>query len=176
MEKKMKLKIDKKSLLGYLTYLVIIASGIVFDQLTKLLAVKFLKGADDVKVIGNFLKLSYVENRGSAFGMLKDARWVFMSVSTLAIIAMIAYLFTAKNQSRLYTVSIAVIASGGIGNMIDRIALGYVVDFVSVKYFAVFNGADSLVCVGAGFLILAMLLDLIKEAKAQKEKKSRGEE
>ena len=107
--------------------------------------------------------------------MLSDSRWVFMTVSTVAILAMIFYLLFAKDQPLFYTVSISVIASGGIGNMIDRFFLGYVIDFVDVKYFAVFNGADSLVCVGAGLLCLAMVLDIIKESKKEKQKKINGE-
>ena len=171
----MKLEFDKKRLFDYLTYLAIIAFGIVLDQVTKLLAVNFLKGEPSVNIIGSFLRLSYVENTGMAFGMMKNARWLFMTVSVLAILAMLVYLFLAKNQPKLYTVSVSIIASGGIGNMIDRIALGYVIDFVDVKYFAVFNGADSLVCIGAGLLILAMLLDIIEETKKQKSEKQKKE-
>ena len=65
------------------------------------------------------------------------------------------------------------IVSGGIGNMIDRIALGYVVDFIDFALidFAVFNIADSLVCIGAGLLVLALVLDIIKEAKLEKAKR-----
>ncbi len=171
----MKLEFDKKRLKDYLIYLSVIVLGIAFDQVTKLLAVSFLKGEPSINIIGKFLRLSYVENTGMAFGMMKNARWLFMTVSTLAILAMLGYLFLAKNQQKLYTVSVSIIASGGIGNMIDRISLGYVIDFVDVKYFAVFNGADSLVCIGAGLLILAMLLDIIKESKKQKSEKQKKE-
>jgi signal peptidase II len=166
---------DKKKLKSWLLYLGIIALGIIFDQVTKSLAVEFLslnrKPSKTVNIIGDFLRLRYAENTGMAFSMLSDSRWVFMSVSTVAILAMIFYLLFAKDQPLLYTVSVAVIASGGIGNMIDRFFLGYVIDFVDVKYFAVFNGADSLVCVGAGLLCLAMVLDIIKESKNAKEKR-----
>lgn len=166
---------DKKKLNRWLLYLGIIALGIIFDQVTKALAVEFLslnrKPSKTVNIIGDFLRLRYAENTGMAFSMLSDSRWVFMSVSTVAILAMIFYLLFAKDQPLLYTVSVAVIASGGIGNMIDRFFLGYVIDFVDVKYFAVFNGADSLVCVGAGLLCLAMVLDIIKESKNAKEKR-----
>jgi len=64
------------------------------------------------------------------------------------------------------------IISGGIGNMIDRTLLGYVVDFIDFRLinFAVFNGADSFVCVGAGILILALILDIIKESRKRDEK------
>lgn len=170
---KLDLKLDKKRIKEYFLYLAIIASGIIFDQVTKLFAVIFLKDGKSIKILGNFLKLEYAENEGMAFGMMENSRWVFMSVSCVAILAMLIYIFLWKNQPKSYLISVAIIASGGIGNMIDRIALGYVVDFVSVKYFAVFNGADSLVCVGAGFLVLFMLLDILKEAKELKAEKAK---
>ena len=93
-----------------------------------------------------------------------------MLVSTVAIIAFAVYLFGFKVPNRLYGVSIALVISGGIGNMIDRIALGYVVDFLKFAFidFPVFNVADSFVCIGAGLLILAMILDIIKDVKAKK--------
>ena len=165
----MKRNFDNKRLVDYLIFLGIIAVGIVFDQVTKLLAVEFLMGEPPINIIGDFLRLSYDENTGMAFGMMKGSRWIFMTVSSVAIIAMLAYLVLAKNQPKLYTVSVSIIASGGIGNMIDRLALGYVVDFVDVKYFAIFNGADSLVCIGAGLLILALILDMVKENKEKKK-------
>ncbi len=170
---------NKKKLKSWLLYLGIIALGIIFDQVTKLLAVEFLsfdrKPSKTINIIGDFLRLRYAENTGMAFSMLSDSRWVFMSVSSVAILAMLFYLLFACDQAPLYTVSVSIIASGGIGNMIDRIFLGYVIDFVDVKYFAVFNGADSLVCVGAGLLALAMILDIIKEAKKESAKKREKE-
>lgn len=171
----MNFRADKKRLLNYILYSVIIILGIVIDQISKRLAVVFLKGQESFPLIDGVLQFTYVENRGAAFGMLKDSRWVFMTVSVVAIVIMLAYLFTTKNENRLYTVSIAVIISGGIGNMIDRIWLGYVVDFIDFCLidFAVFNLADSLVCVGAGLLILALILDIVKESK--KLKKEDGE-
>ena len=95
-----------------------------------------------------------------------------MVASSIAIVGMLLYLYSGMAQNRLYEVSLAVIISGGIGNMIDRLALGYVVDMIDFRLidFAVFNGADSFVCVGAGLLILALVLDIVKEAKQKKEK------
>ena len=171
----MKLEFNKKRLKNWLISLGIIVLGIVFDQVTKILAVNFLKGEPSVNIIGNFLRLTYVENTGMAFGLMKDDRWVFMTISTLAIGAMLVYLFLSKKMPTLYMISISIIASGGIGNMIDRVRLEYVIDFVDVKYFAVFNGADSLVCIGAGLLILAMILDIFKESKKQKSAKAEEE-
>ncbi len=156
-------------------YALIILAGIGIDQLTKLLSVNFLKPKGSVPIIKNVIHLTYVENRGAAFGMLADNRWVFIVISTAAIIGLSIYLFKFKVPNMLYGIAISMIISGGIGNMIDRLALGYVVDFIDFALinFAVFNGADSFVCVGAGLLTLALILDMIKEARA---KKSGGKE
>ena len=168
----------KKRLLDYLLYLAIIISGIALDQLTKLLASVYLKSVPTHPIIEGVLHLTYTENRGAAFGMLADQRWIFMTVSTVAIIAMAAYLFIRRGPTPLYAVALSMVISGGIGNMIDRIALGYVVDFIDFRLinFAIFNGADSLVCVGAGLLILALVLDIIKEYRSEKEKKTGAED
>lgn len=157
----------------YIIYTAAIIGGIVLDQLSKLLAVKLLAPISSVPLLKGVLHLTYVENKGAAFGMLADHRWVFMSISTVAIIAIALYLYSGKNTSKLYTSALMLIVSGGIGNMIDRIALGYVVDFIDFALidFAVFNIADSLVCIGAGLLILSLVLDIIKEAKLEKAKR-----
>lgn len=166
------LKITKKSARDYILYSAIIAVGIFLDQITKWLSVKFLSVVDTVPIIKNVIHLTYVENRGAAFGMFKDQRWIFMTTSTVMIVGLLAYLYLGLAENKLYEISIAMIISGGIGNMIDRIALQYVIDFIDFRLinFAVFNGADSFVCVGAGLLVLALVRDIIKEAKGLKEK------
>ena len=160
----------------YIIYSAIIVIGIILDQLTKFLSVEFLTKVSTVPLIQDVLHLTYVENTGAAFGMLKDHRWVFLIVSTVAIIAFLAYLYLGHAESTLYGVALAMVISGGIGNMIDRLALGYVVDFIDFRLidFAVFNGADSFVCVGAGLLILALVIDLVKEFKEEQLKKAEG--
>ncbi len=161
----------KRSLLEYILYSAIIAAGIVIDQVTKLLSVKFLMPLNTVPLIKNVLHLTYVENTGAAFGMMKDQRWIFITVSAVTIIGMLLYLYLGHANNTLYAVSISMVISGGIGNMIDRLALGYVVDFIDFRLinFAVFNGADSFVCVGAGLLMLALILDIIAEYKNGKK-------
>lgn len=160
----------------YVVYTAVILGGIGLDQLSKLLAAKFLQPVATVPIWSGVLHLTYVENKGAAFGMLADHRWIFMTVSTVAIIGIALYLYSGRNTSKLFTSALMLIVSGGIGNMIDRIALGYVVDFIDFALidFAVFNIADSLVCIGAGLLILSLILDIINEtklAKANKDKK-----
>lgn len=164
------MELVKKAPRDYIIYSAIIAGGIIIDQITKALAVAYLKAVETCPLIEGVLHLTYAENTGMAFGMLKNHRWVFMVTSTILILAMGFYLYAMKSESRLYDVAIAMVVSGGLGNMIDRVGLGYVVDFIDFRLinFAVFNGADSFVCVGAGLLMLALILDLVKEAKAKK--------
>lgn len=150
----------KKSYKDYVLYSLIIAGGIFLDWLTKFLAVKFLKPVGKIPIIEGVIQLRYLENTGAAFGMLKDHRWVFIVTSTVAIAALILFLYLGHSPSRLSAVALSMIVSGGIGNMIERIGKGFVVDFIDFCLidFAVFNGADSFVCVGAGLMILAIIL------------------
>ena len=164
-----------------IVYGAIIVLGILLDQLSKALAVKFLSIRTTLPLWEGVFHLTYVENRGAAFGMLKNHRWVFLVFSTLAILLLAAYLFrgisylSEKNETGLYPpiaplggIALSLIVSGGIGNMIDRLLLGYVVDFIDVRLinFAVFNIADSFVCVGAALLALHLLLPLFQGKKA----------
>lgn len=152
----------------------IIAGVIGLDQLTKWLAVVNLQGEPSFPLWPEVLHFTYVENTGMAFGMLKNHRWVFMVFSTISIIALLVYLFRFRPQSRWMQVSLAFIIGGGIGNMIDRIILGYVIDFIDFTLinFAVFNIADSFVCIGAGMMIVYLVIDLIREIKLEKAQKA----
>lgn len=166
--------IKKRSLRDYIVYVSVLIGGIIVDQITKLLAVKYLLPVGSVPLIKfgdvEVLNLTYVENTGAAFGMLKNAPWVFNTVSSVAIVIMLAYLFLGHAESMLSGVALSMMVSGGIGNMIDRLSLHYVVDFIDFRLinFAVFNGADSFVCVGAGLLILGLILEMKAEAKKTK--------
>lgn len=161
----------KLKLSEYILYSAIILGGIGLDQLTKWLASTFLKQVGTFPLIDGVLHLTYHTNKGMAFGMLETHRWVFMTVSTVMILALTALLYTGYVRSnKFYTVSLSLIISGGIGNMIDRVLLGYVIDFIDFRLinFAIFNGADSFVCVGAALLIFALVKDVIKESKKPK--------
>jgi signal peptidase II len=168
----------KKTLSDYIIYVSILLGGIIIDQFTKWLAVKYLIPVGSVPLIKfgdvQVLNLTYVENTGAAFGMLKNAPWVFNTVSVVAIIVMLGYLFLGHAQTKLTGISLAMLVSGGIGNMIDRATLHYVVDFIDFRLinFAVFNGADAFVCVGAGMLVLALILEMKEEAKKLAEQKA----
>lgn len=159
-----------------LSWIIVIAAAVVVDQVSKILVIKYLKDIVSVELIPGVFRFTYVENRGAAFGMLSDNRWVFMIISTLAIGALIVYLWKFRPDSRLACLALSMIAGGGIGNMIDRVALGYVVDFIDFCAFPsvwmwVFNIADAFVCVGAGLLILWLIISMVQESREQKIKR-----
>lgn len=153
-----------------LLWILIVVAGIVIDQLSKYLVLEHLTKIPTLPLIENVLHFTYVENRGAAFGMLKDSRWVFMVLSTVAIVAVLGYLILKRPADKLLVIALSLVVSGGIGNMIDRIFLGYVVDFIDVRLidFYVFNIADSCITVGACLMILYMILSEIKEYKLKK--------
>ena len=155
-------------------WILAIVAFVYLDQMTKYLAVIFLKGEPSFPIIKEVIHFTYVENRGAAFGMLKDHRWVFMVVSTVAILALIAYLILHRKESVLQSVALSMLIGGGIGNMIDRIGLGYVVDFIDFTLidFAVFNVADSFVCVGVGLLLLYLIRSMIVISREEKAAKA----
>ncbi len=165
----------------YLMYSLIIFGGIGLDQLTKFLAVKYLKPIGNMTLINNILYLKYVENPGAAFGMLKDAPYVFNTFSIITVLAISLYLYFGHVDKKLYSIPLAMIVSGGIGNMIDRLAVGFVVDFIDftpldfIIHGAVFNGADSFVCVGAFLLVVALIVDIILESRHKKAAHAVGE-
>ena len=165
-----------------LIWFAVMAVTVFLDQLTKYLTILHLKPIDTLPIIEDVFHLTYVENTGAAFGMMKDARWVFMITSTVAIVGILIYMFRRTYVKKekmpwMEALSLSLIVGGGIGNMIDRTTLGYVVDMIDCRFinFAVFNVADSFVCVGAGLMILHLILEMVKEAKAEKASLSEGE-
>ena len=149
--------------------LLIVIGAVVLDQLTKLWVLSALVPLGSYALWPNVLHFTYVENRGAAFGMLADHRWVFMVISTAAIVGLLLYVGIAKPKSRFEILSLAFIIGGGIGNMIDRVFRGFVVDFIDVTCinFYVFNVADCFVCVGCGMMVLYLLLAEVGERKAK---------
>ena len=176
----------KKSLADYIIYASFLVGGILFDRLTKWLTVKNMMLFEHIPVIkfGDVVWASFyhIRNYGAAFGMLDSAPWVFNTISTIAVIGMLAVLFLGHMETKLSGIGLSMMVSGGIGNMIDRVSLGYVVDMIHLDIFnetrlfasvnTVFNVADSFVCIGAGLLLLGLILEIIDEVKKEKAAKS----
>ncbi len=141
---------------------------IAIDQISKYYTTTMLKPIGSVTVINNFFDLTYVENRGAAFGILQNSRWVFIVVTFIAIAALIVYKFKYKPKGYVINTSLCLILSGAIGNMIDRLFRGYVIDMLEVTFinYPVFNIADCLVVVGT-ILLGIYILFIYKEPKKE---------
>ena len=172
----------------YFLYGAIIIIGVILDQISKIIILlQDWPLGYDVPVIDGLLSFTFHLNRGAGFGMLSDHRWVFMVVSTIAIIGFGLYIFLGHSDNKLMGISMAMVTSGGIGNMIDRTFLGEVTDFIRLPFlyypsisggelvwrqFPIFNIADCFVTVGAGMLIASLIIALVAEIKKSKREKS----
>ena len=140
-----------------------VALLVAADQITKLLISSHYEVGESTHVIGGLLDFTYVQNRGAAFGMLSNQRWIFL-VMTTVIIAGVVYLWYKDFITHITgRIAAVLVVAGGIGNMIDRLWLGYVVDFIDVSPlfdFAVFNVADCCVTVGAVFMAVYIIFFL----------------
>lgn len=144
---------------------------VVADQLIKLLVIAYLKPIGSLGVINGFLRLNYVENTGAAFGSFSKYTGILSAVTFLAVIIGFYCLLSGKIKFGFEYVCILTVLSGGIGNLIDRVFRGYVIDYIEPLFidFAVFNFADILVTCGAVLLIGWLIKDIIKEFKKAKE-------
>ena len=151
----------KQRIFSFIQLFVAVALLTGFDQLTKLLAVKNLKGKADIPLIPDVLYFQYLENRGAAFGIFQD-RKIFLVLLTSLILVGVCYVLWKIPADKKYIylkLLCFLITAGGIGNLIDRVRLDYVIDFI---YFApidfpVFNVADLYVSVGMVFLFTVVL-------------------
>ena len=151
------------SMNGRRSYLLLILAVVGLDQLTKRLVDRFMTLHESRTIFDGLLSLTYVRNRGAAFGILSDAELpyqpaLFALVSLLALAAIAAYAWKLPAASRLPQTALALIMGGALGNLLDRARLGFVIDFVDVfwesHHWPAFNVADSCITVGVALLIL----------------------
>lgn len=132
-----------------------VAAGVAIDQYLKVLVLAQLQPIGRIDVIPGFFQLVYVENRGAAFGILANYQWLFVIVTSIVCLVMAASLIWYKNHTKLTRTAVILIIAGGIGNLIDRVTLNFVVDYLHFRFFPpVFNFADICVTVGCGLLVL----------------------
>ena len=146
------------------------------DQLIKFLVINYLKPVQYIDIIDGILRFRYVENTGAIFGSFSTHTVVLTVFSIILLGFTIFFLITNKNKNKLVNICLLLMISGGIGNIIDRIRLHYVVDFIEPLFvnFAVFNFADCLITVGAFALIIYLIYDLVKDSKKSKKTDSEG--
>ena len=140
---------------------VMIVLIVAFDQVTKYLAVLYLKDGPPVTFIPKVVQFNYAENTGMAFSLFSGARWMFIALTVAVCAFGIWYLFSNRCKSLWAYWSVGVIISGGIGNLIDRVCNEYVIDFIEPTFinFAIFNIADSAVTLGAISFVIFMVYD-----------------
>lgn len=150
----------------YTLFVILTVVGLVFDQITKLYIDRSMKLFDSIPVVTNFFNITYVRNRGAAFSFLSEASWrlpFFIGITLVASIAILVAFHKLRNDQKLAQISLSMIFSGAIGNLIDRVRMGEVIDFLDVHWYRhhwpAFNVADSLICVGVFLLALDMLLE-----------------
>jgi signal peptidase II len=156
-------------------YLTISVAVVALDQVTKWLVHQVMELHETRAVVEGLLSLTYVRNRGAAFGILSDAELpyqsvLFSAVSLLALAAIGVYAWRLPAGNRLARAALALIMGGALGNLMDRARLGYVIDFVDVfwgpHHWPAFNVADSAISVGVALL----LLDIVRPSPARESK------
>lgn len=156
----------------YTLFTLISITGIIIDQLTKIYIDRSMQLFDSIPVLENFFHITYVRNKGAAFSFLSNASWrlpFFITVSIIAALVILVAFRKLRDDQRLAQISLAMIFSGAVGNLIDRVRLGEVIDFLDAHWYRhhwpAFNVADSLICVG----VFLLAVDMILEEKHRKQ-------
>jgi signal peptidase II len=151
---------------GRSTYLWIAGVIVALDQVTKALVDDFMTLHESRTIVEGLVRLTYVQNRGAAFGILSEAGLPYQSlmfsvVSLLALLAIALYAWRMPVQSRLPQTALAMVMGGAVGNLLDRARLGYVIDYVDMywgpHHWPAFNVADSAITVGVALLVIDIL-------------------
>lgn len=144
---------------------------IVLDQLSKWVIVKSMDIGESIEVIHNFFYITSHRNQGAAFGILQGQMWFFYIITVIVIVAIVYYMEKEGKYHRLFGTALGLILGGAIGNFIDRVFRGEVVDFVDTIYFgynfAIFNVADAALSIGVVLIIIHVILDERKKKKVQ---------
>ncbi len=158
----------------YIFAVIMSALFLLADRFTKYLVTSNMELYESIPFIPKFMDFTYIHNTGGAWGVLGGYTWLLVVTTGLVMLFCLVYLIKNGRKNPLLFWALCLILSGGIGNMIDRIFNeGRVIDFLRTLFieFPIFNIADCAVVIGAGLLILYFVIDIIKDAKAEKSKK-----
>lgn len=149
-----------------LPYFIIAIVVLIADQVTKAWATAKLQAVDTMEIIENFFRFTYARNRGVAFSLFADSqfetKWILAGISTVAAIGVGVYLWRSGAHEKRLNYALSFLLAGIVGNLIDRVRLGEVVDFIDFHWYEsytwpTFNIADAAICVGAVLLALEMM-------------------
>ena len=160
-------------------YISIVLASILLDQATKLWAIECLDIFERIDAIPFFINFYHIKNPGAAWGMFSDNRWIFLVISSVAIIALPIFLYKFRRAPKIFGISLSLIMGGAAGNMIDRLFApnGYVTDFIEFAFmdFPIFNVADICVCIGAFMLFIYLaFFDKVVFPPDEKKKKEKA--
>ncbi len=158
------MRVNKKNFYWKIAYLLMAGGVFLIDQTTKAWAIRKLRFGGDVSVIPNFLNFAYAQNTGVAFSFLDDhgdaGRWGLSAVAGIAAILVLYYFWRVPRTHDRLLGALGLLLAGILGNVTDRLRLGFVIDFIDVQFgnwhYPTFNVADAAICVGAGLLIIDM--------------------
>lgn len=150
----------------YLILSIVSAVVILLDQASKIFIDRTMDIHSSITVVENFFNITYIRNKGAAFGFLAETSFrlpFFILISFIAVVVIICIFRKLRPEQKLTAFSLSLIFAGALGNLIDRIRLGEVIDFIYVHwydhYWPAFNVADSAICIGVFLLALDMLRD-----------------
>ena len=143
---------EKKIMIIFFTSLLIA----LLDQLTKFFIKQNFQSNQSIPIIKNFLHFTYITNTGSAFGLFKGFNILFILFSIIVVFVLLYYFKKIKENERLLQFSVGLLLGGTIGNLIDRIVYGAVIDFIDFRIWPVFNIADSAVTISIILLIILL--------------------
>ncbi len=164
-----------------LLYIIAVLLMIALDQAVKLWALTSLQAQHTIPLIENVFHLTYVENRGAAFSLFAqfDSRWIFVALACVITVVILIALQKNYMQTVLGRWSLVLIAAGALGNAIDRVAHGFVVDLFDFRliHFPVFNVADIFICIGGAlFVIYFMFQHKDKQPENENNNEEQGSE
>ena len=151
-------------------YYLIAVLVLVIDYITKLIVKTQMNLYDEISVIGNFFLITSHRNRGAAFGILQDQRWFFVAVTVVVVVGIIWYTQAVRKSAKAWLlVGLGLVLGGAVGNFIDRLRFGEVVDFFKFNFgsytFPIFNIADSAIVCGVALILLDTLLAARNESR-----------
>lgn len=154
--------------------LISVALLTVIDQLIKYLVLEKLVPIGRVVVLDGILAWTYAENTGAAFSIFSENTNFLSAFTAVALIFGVGYLVFVKKHHPVYDICVPLLIAGGLGNLIDRITKGFVIDYIQVLFvdFPVFNFADCLVTCAAFALMIFLIYDMIRDFKSEKKKKN----
>ena len=138
---------------------------VALDQASKLWIASSMRLGQSIPVLEGIFHITYIENPGAAFGLFANQRWMFLGAGAALLLFAAASYRRIRREGRLTRCGAALLLGGAVGNLIDRIRLGRVIDFLDFRVWPVFNIADIGICVGVGCILFALLREKSEEGR-----------